>query len=382
MKYILIKGYYGFGNLGDDILMKVSYAILKKKYTDTSISIYSENTLNNPNFADAENFNQYIREFLEDTITLVDWTDQTHYDLLFNGGGGIYKDHTYGRWQHEALNTVARHLSPQRIRRLENRLRDSFRKPHRITFDRRIGFGLSIGPFRKSSPSYLRKVSEIGSYDALFVRDQASMDFLESVGFSNQYYRTTDIAFLTKYWLPDELKNKQQTQPSRVGFILLDWHQDSEVYFQNVKYATEQLSKMGYEVSFFSFQKSYDRQYRAYFDTQVIAWDPHKYGLKQFLSLLQNQDIIVSARAHGAILGACLGVPSVCLGITLKLEEVSKMLRRSSILLPPPFLPRQIIQAVQQVFDQYPQYLENVQYDRKENEAQARASETQLLEIL
>ncbi len=379
---ILLKGYYGFGNLGDDILMKVSYAILKKKYADASISIYSENTPNNPNFIDAENFNQYIQEFLEDTTTLVDWTDQTHYDLLFNGGGGIYKDHTYGSWQQQALNTVAKQLAPQQLRRLENRIRSAVRKSHRITFDRRVGFGLSIGPFRKSSPSYLRKVSEIGSYDALFVRDQASMDFLKSVRFSNQYYRITDIAFLTKYWLSGELQKRKQTEPSKVGVILLDWHQDGEVYFRNLKYATEQLSKQGYRVSFFSFQKSYDRHYQTYFDNQVVAWDPHKCSLKQFLSLLQNQDIIVSARAHGAIVGACLGVPSVCLGITLKLEEVSKMLRRSSILLPPPFLPNQIVQAVRQVFDQYPQYLENVQHDRKENEAQVQASETQLLEML
>ena len=382
MKNILLKGYYGFGNLGDDILMKVSYAILKKKYADMAISVYSENTPNNPNFADTENFNQYIQKFLEETITLVDWTDQTHYDLLFNGGGGIYKDHTYGSWQQRALNTVAKQLSPQRIRRLEDRLRDSVKKQHHVTFDRRVGFGLSIGPFRKSSPSYIRKISEIGSYDALFVRDQASMNFLKSVRFSNQYYRTTDIAFLTKYWLPSELQEKKQTRLSRVGFILLDWHQDSEVYFRNAKSATEQLIEKGYKVSFFSFQKSYDKRYRAYFDNQVIAWDPHKYSLKQFLSLLQNQDVIVSARAHGAIVGACLGVPSVCLGITLKLEEVSKMLHRSSILLPPPFLSEQIVQAVQHVFDQYPRYLENLQYDRKENEVQAQASEKQLLEML
>ena len=379
---ILLKGYFGFGNLGDDILMKVSYAILKRIYSDGAISIYSENTPNNPNFTDPLEFNRYIHSLLEDTPRLVDWTIRGNYKLLFDGGGGIYKDHTYGSWQQEVLNTIIKQLSPQQLRRLENYIRSSIGKLHRITFDRRVGFGVSIGPFRKSSPGYLRKVSEIGSYDVLFVRDQASMDFLEEAGFSNRYYRTTDIAFLTKYWLPDGLRHKKQTQPSKIGVILLDWHQDSEVYFQNVKFATDKLGEQGYEVSFFSFQKNYDQQYRAFFNNQVVGWDPHKYSLKHFLSLLQTQDVIISARAHGAIMGACLGVPCICLGITLKLEEVSKMLRRSSILLSPPFLPDQIFQAVQQIVNHYTEYVENTLLDRNENEAQVQASETQLLEML
>lgn len=381
-KKILLKGYYGFGNLGDDILMKVAYSILKKKYADAVISIYSENTHNNPNFANSKGFNQYINDLVKDTPALVDWTDRIHFDLLFNGGGGIYKDHTYGKMRHTTLNAVAKKLSPQQLRQLENSIRGIIRKPHRITFDHRIGFGLSIGPFTKSAPNYLRKVSEIGSYEVLFVRDQASMGFLEGVGFSNHYYRTTDIAFLTKYWLPDELQNKELTKPSKVGIILLDWHQDSEVYFQNIKCATDQLGEQGYEVSFFSFQKSYDQQYRAYFDNRVTAWNPYEYSMTQFLSLLQEQDVIVSARAHGAILGVCLGVPSVCLGITLKLEEVSRMLVRSSTLLSPPFLPDRIAETVEHVFSDYSWYLDNVQLDRAENEAQAQASEEQLLKIL
>ena len=382
MKYILLKGYYGFGNLGDDILMKVSYTILKKKYTDVSISLYSENTLNNPNFADDENFNQYIQEFLEVTTKSVDWTDQTHYSLLFNGGGGIYKDHAYGSWQQQALNSVAKQLSPQRLWQLENYIRSSVKKPHRISFDRRIGFGLSIGPLRKSSPSYVRKVSELGSYDELFVRDEASMNFLKTVGFIGKYYRTTDMAFLSNYWLPSNLSEKKRTSTRNIGIILLDWHENNDIYFENVKQAVKELEKDGYKVSFFSFQESYDQRYQTFFKGQVIAWNPHKYSLEQFLVLLQEQSLIITARAHGAIIGACLGVPSICLGITLKLEEVSKMLQRSSSLVAPPFRPDDLVSAVQKTFDNYSEYLESVQADLHENRVQIEASEQQLLKTL
>ena len=112
---ILLKGYYGFGNLGDDILMMVSYAILKKKYAEAVISIYSENTPNNPHLSDPVGFNQYIHSLLKDTPRLVDWTCQDDYDLLFDGGGGIYKDHTYGNWGHAIANRITKYTSPQRL---------------------------------------------------------------------------------------------------------------------------------------------------------------------------------------------------------------------------------------------------------------------------
>lgn len=382
MKKILLKGYYGFGNLGDDILMKVSYEILKSQYPDACLSIYSENTLNNPHFTDADGFNQYIRSLLEDNVPLVDWTEQSHYDLLFNGGGGIYKDHSYGGWQYAALNKVAKQLSPQRIRYLESKVRNITNKLARISFDRRVGFGLSIGPFRKSSPSYVRKVSELGSYDELFVRDEASVSFLKNSGFSNNYYRTTDIAFLSDYWLPQKLSESKSKNPRNIGIILLDWHENNDVYFRNIKQATEQLEGDGRKVTFFSFQESFDQKYRSFFEGKVIAWNPHNYSLEQFLSLLQQQHVIVTARAHGAIIGACLGVPSICLGITLKLEEVSKMLHRSSNLVVPPFQLTDLVAAVQKTFDNYPQYLDNVQADLRENKMQAVVSEKQLLKIL
>ncbi|WKN44446.1 polysaccharide pyruvyl transferase family protein [Tunicatimonas pelagia] len=382
MKRILLKGYYGFGNLGDDILMKVSYTILKEKYPDASISIFSENTPNNPNFTDTARFNHYIRALLENELPLVDWTDQSHYDLLFNGGGGIYKDHSYGNWQYIALNAVARRLSPQRIRQLENSVRERANKPSPISFDRRVGFGLSIGPFRKSSPSYVRKVSELGSYDELFVRDEASMNFLKTTGFASNYYRTTDIAFLSDYWLPPSLTVNKSTDPRNIGVILLDWHENNDIYFKNIKQVVKQLEQDGYEVSFFSFQEGYDQRYQGFFQGKVIAWNPNKYSLEQFLFLLRKQHLIITARAHGAIIGACLGVPSICLGVTLKLEEVSKMLLRSSSLIAPPFCPTDIVPAVQKMVGNYPDYLDSLQVDLCENKKQIDASVKKLLNTL
>ena len=304
---------------------------------------------------------------MEDTPRLVDWTFQDDYDLLFDGGGGIYKDHTYGNWSHTIANKITRYTSPQRLWSLEKNVRKNVKKEHQINFSRRVGFGLSIGPFRKNSPSYVRKLAEIGSYDELFVRDKASIDFLEEVGFKNNFYKTTDIAFLMDYWLPEGIKYREGADSSKIGVILLDWYKDNDEYLQNIKDATKRLESEGYEISFFSFQKNQDTKYRAYFRDQVTAWNPHEYSLKQFLSMIREQHLLITSRAHGAIVGACLGVPSICLGITLKLEEVSKMLHRSSTLILPPFPAHDILDAVQSMSDNYQQCLSDLRYDLDSN---------------
>ncbi len=43
---ILLKGYYGFGNLGDDLLMLVTYKLVKEKYPNAEITIFSNYTEN------------------------------------------------------------------------------------------------------------------------------------------------------------------------------------------------------------------------------------------------------------------------------------------------------------------------------------------------
>ncbi len=383
MKKILLKGYYGFGNLGDDILLKVSHQLLRRRFPQADISVYSENTPNNPNFADSEEYNHYISAIIKDQCPIVDWTYVESYDLLFNGGGGLYKDHRQGSWKFAVANTIAKKLSPQKIRKGESMLRQGLQKKQNIQYDYRVGFGLSIGPFTHTAPTFVKSLSEIGSYNSLFVRDDASIRFLKSVGFENHYERITDIAFLTDYWLPKGLTNKNQsTEEKSIGVILLDWHEKNDVYFENIKQTADCLIKKGIKVQYISFQESFDKKFQDFFKGQVITWNPHRMSLEEFLAVLKQQSLLITARAHGAILGACLGVPSICLGITLKLEEVARMLKNSSKMIAPPFRSEEVVQAVMDMLDQYEIVVEKLEEDCQFNKTMALQAESTLLQTL
>ena len=75
---ILIKGFYGFGNFGDDILMLTTHSIVKEIFPLAEIFIGSESK--NPG---------YIHKYLPG-IKIVNSSENLKVDWIIHGGGGVF----------------------------------------------------------------------------------------------------------------------------------------------------------------------------------------------------------------------------------------------------------------------------------------------------
>ena len=363
--------------------MLVSYRLLRERYPEASITVFSNNTSNNKDSVYPAAYNQYIPKLLGDEVDLIDWTQKSHFDLIFYGGGGHYFDHSRGPSLLRIVNPLLSYLlGPQRIWRFERIVRKILLKPLNQFTDLTIGVGIGIGRFTDGSKSFLQQLSELGSYDYLWVRDNYSLNYLINTRFKSRLVKYTDIAFISNYWMPTFI-TKSPESVKKIGIILMYLnHQESAIYTQLMIFI-ELARDKGLEVSLFIFDETYDRSvYSAFSNQEINTWQPNKIGLNDFLSEFKKCQITVSLRAHGAIISGILGMIPICIESSLKLKEVAKMFPNSGKLLSLKSDAQSLMKTIDDITMEYPNYLKRLEQDLEINTKSALNGVADLNEFL
>lgn len=318
---IILKGYYGFANLGDDVLMKVTYQLAKECFPECEILVCSNNPLGN----------NYMVSILGEPVKIIKDDYPVNVKWIVDGGGGVYFDFKKGGLKFYVLNTIIRILGFKLFKLLYKTYRN-FKGNTGITSIGRIGLGIGVGAYTSSSTRFFSDIVSLSDYSFLLVRDEESAKRVIQYGFSYTLKVATDLAFLKQHWLKDfEISMSRR---SYVGFVLRDWKYDNQVDFEVIEQTAQSLQRSGVPVLFFSLDGVADQVYRKSFPNfAMLEWNPEKMTLMEFMQKLAQCKLVVTSRAHGAILSACISIPSICLAIEEKLEKVSGMLPKSSTLI-------------------------------------------------
>lgn len=323
---ILLTGYYGKANFGDDVLLKVTHGIVRHWRPNAEIAVFCD-----------QYRDDYLPALLGEKLQIMRPGDREHFDLIVHGGGGTFFDfRSYGLVD-RIIDKMIRIAGFGSYTAFDRYARKLFRK-QRLSAEKRIGWGLGVGTYSVGSRKLRQNIPTLLDFDSLVVRDAVSIENLGIFGLGDCVTLGSDLAFLDNYWVPasaGQVKGKTEKRV-RLGLILRDWQTgNSKNYLNSISKILPVLHQK-YELSLFVFDKRVDEQllklaapYRNH------VWTPPVTEFDNFCTLLSRQDVIVSSRAHGALCGAIMSIPSVLIQIEPKLQTIHEMLPQTTSLLRP-----------------------------------------------
>jgi polysaccharide pyruvyl transferase WcaK-like protein len=313
---VLMKGFYGYANFGDDVLMVITHGIIRRALPDANIVLMSE----------AKNA-AYIARMLPQVNVLPE-APRAHFDLIVHGGGGVFFDFARYGWGQQVLEKMLMLCGFRALLRVEEWARRVLNRP-RITTRRRVGLGIGVGGFSAGSPYLRNRLHMLAQFDALWLRDGQSSRELERFAhiMHDERIAGSDLAFLTEYWMPTPPAPRTPAARKRLGIALRDWPGLSEDALGQIiaHFARD------YDICGFILDVTHDRTMQrvlAAYPTHL--WQPAQMEITDFTHALGQMDVLLTSRAHAAICGACAGVPSVIVNIEPKMEQVHAMLPAAS----------------------------------------------------
>lgn len=281
-KRIVISGYYGFGNTGDEAVLSGIIATLSET-TDSQITVLSADP--EQTVADHPGVSSVHRYNLPQLVHVV-----RNADLVISGGGSLLQDVTSAR-------SVRYYL-------LVLRLAQFFRRKTMI-------YAQGIGPLIR--PGTRRSVARVlNRVNAITVRDDDSKSLLESIGIDRvPIIQSADPAFLVK---PDlETADRVITEhglnrDSFIAVALRPW-QDTDEWVGNVSAGLRLVSEeLNVPIVLVPMQECEDLKLSQAVDGIVLE---NLGSVRTVKGVISHSGLVVAMRLHALIFAASEGVPFI-----------------------------------------------------------------------
>lgn len=311
MHKILISGYYGFNNVGDEAILRGLVEGVKKIINPIDIVVLSQR----PEFTAAKH---EVRAIKRINIFKIIY-EMKDMDLLVSGGGSLFQDVTSKR-------SIAYYIGVIWLAK-------------RVFHKKVMIYSQGIGPVNKSYNRWMlgRMLNLI---DCINVRDEKSRLELISLGVTKDILVTTDTVFgISKPSLKEgkkvlEKMDAQGTKPY-IGISVRHWNDNEKIIEQTAKLCkgiSEQTAHKAVLIPFHFhkdlklMQSVYDRLDEKT-KKNVIIMDEYLY-VEDYLSLIGNMDIMLAMRLHGLIFSVLMGVYPVGLSYDPKIQSFLHMMQR------------------------------------------------------
>jgi len=289
---IVVSGYYGFGNLGDEAVLAATIAALRARIPAARITVLSgrpAQTRRLHNVSAVPRTGAGVLRALAGA------------DLFLSGGGSLFQDVTSAR-------SAVYYLSVLALAELLSR--------------RTMVFAQGIGPLRRRP---LRRLAALvlNRVSLLTVRDEDSLRTLRELNVARTAHLVADPVFALEPAPAEHVRQLIGPRGAgpRIGLTLRPWQGDA--YVGAVVEALQEVrSALGAAIVVFPFHPARDlslcRAAAAALGGQVVSDLPPR----EMMAAIGTVDLLVGARLHALICGVATGVPPIGLSYDPKIDAL------------------------------------------------------------
>ena len=296
MKRILISGYFGFNNLGDEAILNSMVRLINEINPETKIIVLSNSPESTKVKYDTESIYRY------DIFKIM--SEMKRSDIFISGGGSLLQDVTSLRSIPYYLGLIFMAL---------------------IFKMKTIFFAQGVGPVKNKIFRFLiEKV--LNGVDYLSVRDENSKMFLEDIGIQKNKINIIDdpVFGLNDLDLENGQEKKKNVGIQNIGVSVRNWHSNS--YLNSL---VEFLNILGQKnnilITIIPFHQGRDLkiskklQDRLEVDSQVRRYTDDLDEVNEFYKTL---DLFIGVRLHSLIFSAVNGIPFIGISYDPKTDSL------------------------------------------------------------
>ena len=306
MSKVLISGYYGFDNAGDDTVLFGIISSLQKLHPTIQISVLSNKPKETTALFGIPAYNRW--RFLE----IIKQLRKT--DLLLMGGGSLLQDATSPR-------SVMYYLSIVTMAKLLN-------KPV-------IFYAQGFGPISHPISKLLIK-SIVNKVDVITVRDQGSADDMKQLGVTRPILITADPAVTIR---PMDIDlglsggRLQHNGKKSMAISIRKW-KNEENYKKVIAQMADEMIRKNWNVYFLPMQYPADvapsQEIIRHMSEPGAVLLNDKMNFHEIISFIGNMDFILGMRLHSIIIAAVMGVPFVGVSYDPKIDRFIERVQMDS----------------------------------------------------
>lgn len=312
MNSVVISGYYGFKNAGDEAILMAVISQLRKKDSNIKITVLSGDPVYTKNTYGVDAVN---RASFPDVYRAI-----KNSTLFISGGGSLLQDVTSNRSLIYYLGVI--------------KLAQLLKKPVVI-------YGQGIGPITKKRNRWLA-TQILNSVSTITVRDRASKIYLLDMGVKNKDIHITADPVLAMERIDISIGRDILTSSGidmnsnkpLIGVATRPW-QNSNDFSNILSSALDSLiNDLGARVVFIPFHREEDvaesRKIAERMKGKVVVLGDDC-SVEELISVIGNLDLLIGVRLHSLIFAALMDVPLLGISYDPKIDGFLKSIGQNSI---------------------------------------------------